>query len=86
MPNEPTALGDWLVLGRFYLEQNAAESGSDAIIEGLCDEVERLRSEVDRLKVEGTRRLSWLIGLSDHAASLGRKYAANWWEDKKDGW
>lgn len=36
---------DWLSVGRKYLAMNAAASGADVIIAGLCDEVESLRMD-----------------------------------------
>lgn len=48
--NEPQKQStDWLALGRSYLALNAAESGADVIIAGLCDEVEWLRAETKAL-------------------------------------
>lgn len=43
-----------------------------------ADEIERLQAENARLIAEGTRRLEWMIGLADHAATLGRCYAKDW--------
>lgn len=34
--------------------------------------------EIERLRAEGTKRMNWIIGLIDHAKSLGIKYAAEW--------
>ena len=43
--------------------------------DSLCIEA---AEEIERLRAEGTKRLNWLLGLIDHAQTLGRSYAADW--------
>ena len=52
MGDQPDRATDWLAVGRKYLAANAAESGADVIIAGLCDEVACLRDEL-RTLIEG---------------------------------
>ena len=39
---------------------------------------EALGNEIERLRAEGTRRMNWILGLIDHAKTLGTHYATDW--------